>query len=250
MTSKFQRATRQGTPLKGALTGPSNSGKTTGALEMATGLANGGRIAMLDTENRSSTLYADRFNFDVLHIFPPFDALKFCEGIKAAISEGYRVAIIDSFSHAWEGVLDYKGTLDSRGGNSYANWGPAGKKYRAVFDAILQAPIDILVCARSKVEYVLEVDDRGRQCPRKVGMGPVARDGFEFEFTVVFDLDSEHYAIASKDRTRLFSTTQRFFITEETGRQLAKWRDSGAPAEPISAEAAPAETAKPKQASS
>jgi len=59
----FKKAVRSQAKLKLALTGPSGSGKTYSALQLAKGL--GGKVAVLDTENGSASLYSDSFEFDV-----------------------------------------------------------------------------------------------------------------------------------------------------------------------------------------
>ena len=223
----FQKAQRQRVKLKLAITGPAGSGKTTAALKLARGLTNSGRIAVIDTENRSASLYADLFEFDVLDLQPPFEDRKFSEGIHAAVEAGYDAVIIDSGSHFWEAVLDYKDKLDKRGGNSFTNWSEATRRFRGVLDAVLQSPIHVIVCLRSKMDHVLEKDEKsGRQVVKKVGMAPVMRDGVEYEFTVVLDLDMSHQAVSSKDRTRLFDG-RIFEITEATGRILRDWLDGG-----------------------
>jgi hypothetical protein len=48
----------------------------------------------------------------------------------------------------------------------------------------------------------------------------------EYEFTIMLDLDTNHIASASKDRTNTFDGIH-FKPTIETGVQLAKWLDSG-----------------------
>ena len=223
--SKFNPATRKRVFLKLAITGPTGSVKTFSANLMAVGLANGGNIALLDTENKSASLYADRFKFDVLDVSPPFTEPKFIEGVWGAVQEGYTVLIIDSFSHAWQGILDYKATLDAKGGNSYVNWNKAGAKFNDVLSALLQSQIHIIACMRSKMDYVLEQDSRGKMVPRRIGLAPVMRDGIEYEFTTVFDGDLDHFVTVSKDRTGLF-VDQRFQITEDTGHKLLKWLES------------------------
>jgi AAA domain len=217
--STFTKAARHKMFLKLAITGPAGSVKTYSAIRLATGLADGGKIAVLDSENQSATLYSDLFAFDVLDIAPPFTETKFIEGINAAVREGYTVLSIDSFSHAWLGTLDYKAGLDARGGNSYTNWNKAGSKFNELLAAILQSRIHIIACMRSKMDYVLEPDIRGKMAPRRVGLAPIMRDGIEFEFSTVFDGDLDHHVSVSKDRTGLF-LDQRFQVTEETGRKL------------------------------
>jgi len=226
-TPLFRKATREKVFLKLAVTGPSGSGKTYSSLRLARGLVGPtGKIALIDTENRSASLYADRFDFDTLDIAPPFDNEKFIEGVNAAVEAGYGAIGIDSASHFWEGILDYKDKLDQRGGNSYTNWKIAGDKFGGIVKAVLQSPAHVICCMRSKMDYVQEKDDRGKTQIKKVGLAPIMRDGIEYEFTTVFDVALNHQAAVSKDRSGLF-VDKIFQITEETGAQLEAWRLSG-----------------------
>ena len=241
----FKKATKQIVKLKLAVTGPSGSGKTYSALRLARGIVGDqGKIAYLDTENRSASLYSDKFDFDVCSVEPPFsDHSKFTQPIQFAVREGYDIVVIDSASHFWEGILDYKTKLDRRGGSSYTNWADAGEHFKDIIDAILQSNIHVIVCLRSKMDYVLEENRKRKMEPRKVGLAPIMRDGIEYEFTTVFDLDIKHSANASKDRTGLFAD-KFFLITEDTGKELVEWMSSGAaPAEPeVADEIAESET--------
>lgn len=225
---QFTQAQRRRAKLKLAVTGPPGAGKTMSALRLATGLVGpGGKIAVIDTENRSASLYSDRFKFDVLDLEPPYESERFVEAVNAAVGAGYDCLIIDSASHFWKGVLEFKSALDSRGGNSFTNWNQAGRKYDAGLSAILQSDIHLIACLRSKVEYVLEQDMKGKQVPRKVGLAPVFRDEGEYEFTTVFDVAHDHTAQVSKDRTGMF-TDRIFQVTEEIGKQIGAWLDGAA----------------------
>src|SRR4051812_16751268 len=100
--SGFKKAERKSAWLKLAITGPSGSGKTYSALLIAKGL--GGKIAVLDTENDSASLYAglpDMPDFDAQCIGPPFHSDKYIKVIKEAVAAGYNTLIIDSTSHQW-----------------------------------------------------------------------------------------------------------------------------------------------------
>src|SRR6056297_1509516 len=218
----FKKAKRTGTHIKLAITGPSGSGKTYSALRLATGLTDNGKIALIDTENESASLYAADFNFDVTNVEAPYTIDKLVDATKFVLKNNYDVLIIDSASHFWDGVLEYKNSLDKRGGNSFANWNTANEHYKLMLRAILFSKIHVITCMRSKMEYVLQENDKGKQVPKKVGMAPIMRDGVEYEFTTVFDLDIAHQAQASKDRTQLFSD-HIFQLTEQTGVQFRKW---------------------------
>lgn len=234
--SKFTPATRAQVKLKLAIAGPSGSGKTYSALLMASGI--GKRIAVIDTENRSASLYADLesgplagVRFDVLNIFPPYTVPKYLDAIEDAQKAGYDVLIIDSISHSWAGeggLLDKKGALDQRpNSNAYTNWAPITKEHEAFKAKILNADIHTIVTMRSKQDYILEQNDRGKSAPKKVGLAPVQREGTEYDYAVVFDLAMDHNAMASKDRTSMFDGLV-FKPTKETGASLLGWLNKGA----------------------
>jgi len=237
--STFKKAERKQTKLKIALTGPSGSGKTFSALLIAAGI--GKRIAVVDTENKSASLYAGMekgplagIAFDLLEIDPPYTIPRYTEAIETAEKEGYDVLIIDSISHAWTGeggLLSKKEALDQRAGsNSYTNWAaitPEHEKFKA---KILQADIHIICTMRSKQDYVLEQNEKGKSVPKKVGLAPIQRDGMEYEFTTVLDLAMDHHAKVSKDRTSLFDG-EIFKPAKETGKKIMAWLMGAKPVE-------------------
>ena len=110
--------------------------------------------------------------------------------------------------------------------NSYSAWRTVTPEHNGLVEAMLASPCHIIATMRSKQEYVQDKNDNGKTVIRKVGMSPVQRDGMEYEFTVMFDVDSQHVASTSKDRTRLFDG-QYFTITREQGTQLLEWLEEG-----------------------
>lgn len=236
----FQRAQRQRVFLKLAIQGPSGAGKTYSALRMAFGISD--KIACIDTENDSASLYADIGKdgigaYDVLTVQPPFHPKKYIEGIRQAVDAGYEVLIIDSFSHAWKELLDMKTSIDQAGGNSFTNWAKIKPIADELKTAIVQSRIHVIACMRAKDEYVLQQDDKGKSAPKKVGMGPIQEPGVEYEFTTVFDVAMNHDASASKDRTGLFGDEIER-ITEEHGRRLIAWLSSASTPTPAPTQAA------------
>ncbi|MBQ3655127.1 MAG: AAA family ATPase [Synergistaceae bacterium] len=226
----FRKAERRKAKLRLAITGPAGSGKTYGALILAQGL--GGRIAMIDTENGSGDLYANLCDYDVETLTAPYSIQKYLAAIHEAEQEGYDVLIIDSLSHAWAGeggLLDVHNQLtrSSKSGNSYAAWGQITPMHNRLIETMLESSCHIIGTMRSKTDYLQTQNDRGRTEIRKVGLAPVQRDGMDYEFTVVFDLGMDHTVTISKDRTGLFDG-QVFTITQDTGRTLRRWLDSGA----------------------
>ncbi|WP_430491666.1 ATP-binding protein [Pseudomonas fulva] len=221
----FKKAERKQAKLRLALAGPSGSGKTMSALLMAKGL--GGRIAVIDTEHGSASLYADIADFDVLELHAPYSPERYAEAITAAEQAGYSVLIIDSYSHEWTGS---GGCLESNEklahqkfkGNTWAAWNETTPRHRKLTDKILTSPLHIICTMRSKTETV---QGEGKKI-LKLGMKSEQRDGTDYEFTVVLDITHDgHAAIASKDRTKLFDQPE--VISKETGRRLLAWLNDG-----------------------
>ena len=232
----FRRAERRKAKLRLAITGPAGSGKTYGALLIAQGL--GGRIAMIDTENGSGDLYADTCDYDVETLTAPYSVQKYLTAIHEAEEEGYDILIIDSLSHAWTGeggLLDMhnKLTAGMKSGNSYVAWGKITPWQNRLIETMLGSKCHIIATMRSKTDYAQLQNDRGKTEIRKVGLAPVQRDGMDYEFTIVFDLSMEHTVTVSKDRTRLFDGNT-FTISQDVGKVLRKWLDSGAEIKPDS----------------
>lgn len=221
----FKKAERKQAKLRLALAGPSGSGKTMSALLMAKGL--GGRIAVIDTEHGSASLYADIADFDVLELHAPYSPERYDEAITAAEQAGYSVLIIDSYSHEWTGS---GGCLESNEklahqkfkGNTWAAWNETTPRHRKLTDKILTSQLHIICTMRSKTETI---QGEGKKVI-KLGMKSEQRDGTDYEFTVVLDITHDgHAAIASKDRTKLFDQPE--VISEDTGRRLLAWLNDG-----------------------
>lgn len=228
---KFAKALRKKAKLRLALTGPSGSGKTYGALEIAKGL--GGKTALIDTEKGSASLYSDRFNFDVLELDPPFTPERFIEAIGAAQEAGYDNLIIDSITHEWSGsggcleLLDGLAKAKYRG-NTWSAWSEITPRHNAFLDAILRSDLHIIATMRSKTETAQVDKGNGKKGVDKLGMKSEQRDGVEYEFTTVLDLNHEtHTAMANKDRTGLFSNAEVTQLNESTGKKLMDWLNDG-----------------------
>lgn len=227
----FKKAERKQVKLKIGISAPSGAGKTYSALLIAKGICgNWEDIALIDTENGSGELYSNLGAYSVETLTPPFSPQKYIDAIKEAEIAGFKVLIIDSLSHAWigeGGLLDLqdKATKNSKSGNSYTAWREITPLHNKLVDTILQSPLDIIVTTRAKADYVI-TEENGKKNIKKVGLAPVFRDGLEYELTTFFDMGSEHYATASKDRTGIF--TETFIPTEETGIKFSEWRNSGA----------------------
>lgn len=227
----FIKATRKRSRLRIGLIGPSGAGKTWTALAIASGL--GKRIAVLDTERGSASLYSGDFSFDVCEL-QSFAPARYVAAIEDADREGYDVIVVDSLSHAWMGAGGALEMVDaaqkrSKAGNSFAAWREVTPEHNRLVDAILQAKAHVIITMRSKTEYVLEEDGRGRKVPRKVGLAPIQRDGLEYEFTVVGELDLEHNLCITKTRCQELDSAVIARPDAKLGRRLAAWLDGAAP---------------------
>jgi hypothetical protein len=229
----FQKATRKTSKLRLAIMGPAGSGKTHGALTIAREL--GKKIACIDTEHGSASLYSDMADFDVMELAAPYSPERYIAAIKEAEKAGYEVLIVDSTTHEWNGAGGVLELLDEIAkakfkGNTWSAWNEMTPRHRKFIDAMLQSPMHIICTVRSKTETA-QVEENGRKKVAKLGMKAEQRDGVEYEFTVVLDLVHDgHYAVASKDRTRLFGGDPKP-ITADTGRRLLAWLNDGAKVE-------------------
>jgi hypothetical protein len=240
----FKKATKSAAKLRLGLVGPAGSGKTMTALRIAHGL--GGRIAVIDTERGSASLYSGErgLDFDVLEL-DSYEAEHFIGAIRQAEQAGYDVLIIDSLSHAWAGkggILEFVDQAAKRsGGGSFSGWRDATPRHNQLVDAILGAKLHVICTLRSKVEHVIE-QVNGRTQVRKVGLQPVQRDGLEYEFTVVADVTQDHELIITKTRAAWLKDKIIREAGEELGQQLAAWLSDGLPSPVVSAQT-PARTA-------
>jgi hypothetical protein len=220
---QLQKAERKQALIKLALQGPSGSGKTYSSLLLAYGLVgNWNQIAVIDTENNSSHLYSHLGSFNVLSLSEPFSPERYIEALEACDKAGMRVIVIDSISQEWEGAGGIIETHGNMAGNSFTNWNRMTPRHNAFVQKILQSPAHIISTIRSKQDYVL-TDKNGKMVPEKVGLKGITRDGMDYEFTLVLDLDIKHQATASKDRTGLFTNPLPFMITEQTGNRIKVW---------------------------
>jgi hypothetical protein len=228
MSVQIRKATRRKVKIKLAFEGPAGSGKTMSALKVAKGLCGDWeKVVVIDTENRSADLYSHLGDYSVIELAPPFAPERFIEAIKAAYDAGFEVIIIDSASAEWigkGGILDLHNNMP---GNSFTNWGKLTPRHQAFIDAMLQTPCHVICNLRTKTEYVL-VEKNGKQVPEKVGMKSETRENLDYEMTTVFTLDIKNNATASKDRTNLFFNKPQFIASEETGKAIAEWCESGA----------------------
>ena len=228
----LRKAQRRAAKIRLGLASPSGGGKTYSALLIAKGLAGSwDKVAIIDTENGSADLYSHLGDFNVLQLTAPYHPEKYIDAIRECEQAGMEVIIIDSITHEWSGVggcleLQQIATERQRIKNTYTAWKEVTPRHQKFIDAVLQSNCHIITTVRSKTDY-LQVENEGKKSIQKVGMAQVTRDGFEYELTVSLELDVNHYAVTSKDRTCLFEGKPSFIPSEETGKMLKEWCESG-----------------------
>ncbi|MDR2785231.1 MAG: ATP-binding protein [Treponema sp.] len=249
----FAKAERTRLYLRCALFGPSGSGKTMTALRMAKGIAGkmGVPVAVIDTEARSASKYADRYSF-VVDNLEGKTIDHYLASMKAAGEAGYPVLVIDSLSHAWRELTEEvdRLTLSSTSKNSFLSWGKVGPKQKRFIDAILNYPGHIIATMRSKTEWVIGEGRNGKTAPEKLGLAPEQGKGIEYEFDLLLEMNQNHHALVTKDRTGKFQDETIEKPGEEFGVALYDWLSTGK-AETPATPAQVAETpAKPQKAAS
>lgn len=238
MAVSFKKAVKHESFLRMAIAGPSGSGKTFTALSLAHTLAGGKPVAVIDTERGSASKYADMFpEFDVVGL-ENFNPNNYIEAIMLAEQSGYGVLVIDSLSHAWNGpggLLEMVENISKRGNKSSFNaWGEATPLQNKMIDVITRSRLHIICTMRTKTEYVVEVNERGKSAPRKVGTSPIQRADIEYEFDVYADMNTENDMIVHKSRCPQLSGAVISKPDSRVADQLLEWlRGVPAPVMPV-----------------
>jgi hypothetical protein len=231
---RIEKATRKQSKIRLSLAGAAGSGKTYSSILLAYGLcADFNKICVIDTENRSASLYSHLGVFNVINLSAPFHPGKYVEAIQLCEESAIEVIIIDNTTHAWSGKggcleLHEQETVKMRIPNSFTAWAAITPLYQKFIDAIVNSSCHVICTLRSKTEYVI-AERNGKQTPQKMGMAPMIRDGFDFEMSIAFDIDQHHKAYCTKNRTTLFQDQAPIIITNETGKKILEWCNSGDP---------------------
>ena len=223
---QLQKAQRHQVKLRLELSGASGFGKSYSALLLAYGITEDWtKIAVIDTENNSASLYSHLGDFNVVSLSQPFSPERYIEAIKLCEKEKMEVIIIDSISQEWQGKGGCLQIHEQLGGR-FQDWAKITPRHTAFIDAILQSKCHIITTVRKKMDYSMDRDSNGKTKVIKHGLKDITREGFSYELTVDFEIINEnHMAKATKDRTNLFS--QEFVITKGVGKKLINWCNQG-----------------------
>lgn len=231
---QLQQTQRHNVKLRLGISGASGFGKTYSALQLAYGMTNNwSKIAVIDTENASASLYSDLGNFNVLNLSAPYTPERYIEAIEVCERAQMEVIIIDSITHEWQGEGGCLQIHEKLGGR-FQDWARVKPRHQKFIDKILGASCHIITTARRKTDYSLDIGNNGKSKVVKHGTKEITSEGFEYELSVNFELINEHHLCkVSKDRTNLFSDKPEFIIDSTIGKQLTNWCNQGISLEAI-----------------
>jgi hypothetical protein len=234
---KLQIAQRHQVKLRLGLSGASGFGKTYSALLLAYGITNDwSKVAIIDTENGSASLYSHLGKYNVLTLEEPFTPERYIQAIEACELSNIEVIIIDSISHEWSGKGGCLQIHEDLGGR-FQDWAKVSPRHQAFIDKILNSNCHIITSVRRKVDYSMDSDSNGKSKVTKHGTKEITREGFEYELTANFEIiNDKHLVKASKDRTGLFMGSPEFIINSFTGKKLMEWCNSGISIDDVKAE--------------
>lgn len=219
-----------------ALLSPTGGGKTYTMLKFLFALVKFGmakKVGIVETEHGSASKYIGEFpTFRVVELTDDFSPEQYIEAMQLLAEDGCDAAGVDSLSHAWAGKggsLELKDKFGrQKGFNDYTAWGPVTAMQNRLIESMLSFPGHLIATMRLKMEHVVEQDPiTKKNVVRKIGLQPVQRDGLEYEFDLVGDLDQDHNFSVSKTRC---STLDGYAVNkpgEEVIRKMQAWLESG-----------------------
>lgn len=225
MTNPFAPAKLEQVKARIALTGPAGSGKTFTALMLATNLAE--KVAGIDTERGRMREHASRFRFDH-HAPNRFDPRELIRHLAIAADHGYGAVVIDSLSHYWIGEGGALEFVDSYEGKSGGKFQGGWKDFRPIenrmWAAIMAYPGHVIATMRVKTAYVIENNK-----PVKVGLKPEQREGSDYEFSIVGEMDREHTLSITKSTCEDLVDARIPRPGVDLAEVIARWCSTGEP---------------------
>ena len=145
--------------------GAAGGGKTCSALRLATGLANGGDIVLIDTECGKATEFAPRngeaipgvfdpelplFRFGVIDLSPPFSPDRFRMAVTAAARARPKVLIIDNISDEMHGEGGQLDLHDNAPPTDKFGWIEPKRQHRQFVNRLTTYPWYVILTIRAK----------------------------------------------------------------------------------------------------
>lgn len=238
------------------LVGPSSSGKTYTALELATGIQSvvGGDIDLIDTEHGRALFYADKFKFNHVKFDAPYASLDYRDAILQSVKRGAKTIIVDSLSHEHDsegGMLDYQDQeLTKMAGQDYGKrermqmlaWAKPKAARRKLLQAVATADANLILCFRAKNTSKPGKNDQGKSVVIPMGFVPIAGEEFVFEASLsllfhpnakgnpTYEPELVGERIALKIPSQFDWIRQhKGPIDRSVGERLAKWAKGDAP---------------------
>jgi len=203
---KLQIATWQPGKLRICLTGAAGSGKTMSALLMAYGITgNWSKIALIDTEQESGSLYSWLGRFNTIQINHSFNPKAFQEALELCEEAQMEAVVIDSLSAEWAGFDGILSQYCAHEGDSVQKWDYVMNQHMPFMEALLH-------CSLHVIATVKEVK----------GMTQ-AEPGYDHSFSTIIHLSPENEASLAKDRTGILKAYFPCVITPNSGAILNKW---------------------------
>jgi hypothetical protein len=201
---EFEEATKEQAKARIALAGPTGSGKTWTSMVLAAFFSQGEKFAVIDTERGSASKYVGPFQFKRLNMYE-YDPRDLIKAIAAADRGGFPCLVIDSLSRFWSGKSGMLELVDNSAkrnyaGNSFGGWKDARPIENDMIEAMLGYSGHLIVTMRTKTAYDITKNERGQTVPVKIGLQPEQRQGIEYEFDIVGDMDVDNNLTISKTR--------------------------------------------------
>jgi hypothetical protein len=243
----IREAERAGARLVLGIAGISGSGKTYTALQLAYGLANGNakKVALLDSENRRGSLYADVLKnkkgevqrFLIGDLYAPFSPQRYADAIMEFQAAGVEVLVIDSISHEHEG----EGGLEDiahEGNPKNPRWNEAKRLHKRMMNTLLQCDMHIICTMRAR-EKVKLVKRDGKMEYEPQGVLPICEKNFPYELTASMLMwnggRSRDVMKCPEELVPIFGKageTADGYLTARHGLMLRQWIDGGSKLEP------------------
>lgn len=244
MAMQIKKATKRTKKLRLSISAPSGGGKTFGALTIANGLLHNipksdRKILVFDTEYGRASLKADHFGeFDVVEPETNKGASRvlpsdYIEVIRLAEENNYHVLILDSTTPEWEAIQDIHHKMEGK--SSFQNWGKVKQTHHIPFiNAILSSKLHIICTMRGKMEYAIE-EDNGKRNVKTLGVGSQQDSNMPYFMDFALTISARNH-LAEIDKAEgdslnspIYRYTQSpFLLTEQFGKDIVQWLESGA----------------------
>ena len=191
----FVLAKRGERPLRIALAGVGGTGKTLTALFIARKLAGKGHVAVIDTENESARLYAEKIDgsFHVLSL-PKAGPVEMVAAMDEAQKIEPKGLIVDSATVEWQGPGGCLEMADSLG--KFKGWASVTPLHNAWLSAVQHFPGHVILTVRRKPDY--QVSPSG--VPKKIGLAWVQRDSLIYEVDIGLNMEGSDIVTVEKSR--------------------------------------------------